>query len=403
MVCGVGSTGRIVSDLIYSANNNGHSAKVACATLEPAKQVANKDIIYVGSKLDYYIHNILSRFTDHEGLFSKNATKRLIDQIKEYTPDIVHLHNIHGHWINFEILFKYLSETNVKVVWTLHDCWGFTGHCSYFSVLGCEQWKTLCRKCLGTKVYPMCYGKGDARHNFERKKNAFTSIDPHRLTIVSVSNWLDNFVGDSFLKNYPHIIIHNGIDLDNFKPLNNVDIVRNKLGIKDSEVMILGVACPWSKRKGLQDFIELNKILPPTKKIVLVGLNEKQIKLLPSSIIGIQRTNSVKELAEYYAAADIFLNLTYEDNYPTTNLESISCGTPCLTYRTGGSPESITENIGYVVRRGDISSVAAIINTIHARNIDKTRQCRDYAEHNFSSNKSYEQYFQLYESLISCS
>ena len=215
-VCGVGSTGRIVTDLMQQAKNHGHTVKVACSTVEPILGVEPEEVFVVGSKLDYYAHNILSRITDHEGLFSKLATKKLIKQIRDYDPDVVHLHNLHGHWINYELLFGYLAKEKKKVIWTLHDCWAFTGHCSHFSTLKCEQWKTHCSYCKGLKSYPMCYGKGDVSRNFDRKKAAFTSIKD--LTIVTPSEWLAGLVRKSFLYSSNVKVIHNKIDMTIFKP-----------------------------------------------------------------------------------------------------------------------------------------------------------------------------------------
>lgn len=376
MVCGIGSTGRIVFDLMQQAKKRGHTARVACSAIRQIKGASPEDVIAVGSKLDYYIHNLLSRLTDHEGLFSKSATKRLIKKIKEYDPDVIHIHNIHGHWINYEILFQYLAEANKKVIWTLHDCWAFTGHCTYFSILNCNQWKTCCTNCPGTKVYPKCYGKGDVKKNFERKRKAFTSVKD--MTIITPSQWLADLVSHSFLKDYKRLVVYNGINTDSFKPCVN-NSLRDRIGVQEDEIMILGVSNVWTKNKGLFDFIAMRDELPPEIKIILIGLTTKQIKELPKGIKGIERTNSVEQLVEYYSATDLFVNLTYEDNYPTVNLEAIACGTPCLTYRTGGSPESVTEKTGYIVNQGDLQSAIQIIKSINRKSAEQITACRDYA------------------------
>ena len=351
-VCGVGSTGRIVTDLMQQAKNHGHTVKVACSTVEPILGVEPEEVFAVGSKLDYYAHNILSRITDHEGLFSKLATKKLIKQIRDYDPDVVHLHNLHGHWINYELLFGYLAKEKKKVIWTLHDCWAFTGHCSHFSTLKCEQWKTHCSYCKGLKSYPMCYGKGDVSRNFDRKKAAFTSIKD--LTIVTPSEWLAGLVRKSFLYSSNVKVIHNKIDMTIFKPTESG--FRKKYGIENSTV-ILGVSNVWSREKGFNDFLKLRELLDDRFSLVMVGLTQNQLSVIPDGIIGIQRTHSVSELAEIYAAADVFLNLTYQDNYPTVNLEAIACGTPVISYKTGGSCEAFDEKSGIVIEQGAVEEI----------------------------------------------
>ena len=244
-MCGIGSTGRI---------------RIACSTVEPIKGVDPKEVFLVGSKLDYYVHNSFSRLFDHEGLYSKLATRRLIKQIREFEPDIVHLHNIHGHWINYEILFHYFSERNVKVIWTLHDCWPITGHCSHFSLLGCEQWKKACTSCNGLNVYPKTYGKGDVLRNYERKKRAFTSIN--NMVVVTPSQWLADLVQASFLNIYPTQVIYNKIDLSVFQP--RASSFRKMNQLEDKRI-ILGVANVWNREKGYDDFLKLSTLSEPLR------------------------------------------------------------------------------------------------------------------------------------------
>ena len=355
-VCGVGSTGRIVIDLMHQAKKQGHIVKVACSSIEPIKGVESNEVIIVGNKNDYYVHNALSKLTDHEGLYSKAATKKLIKQIREFNPDIVHLHNIHGHWINYEYLFGYLAEEGKKVIWTLHDCWAFTGHCSHFSLLNCEQWKTHCSSCKGLQIYPVCYGKGDANKNFERKRTIFNSVKD--MTIVTPSKWLADLVKQSFLGDHTIIVIHNKIDNTVFKPTKSD--FRKRMNL-DGKNIILAVANVWNKEKGYDDFLKLPDLLGDSFAYVMVGLNEDQIKSLPITIIGIQRTQNTTELAQLYTAADVFVNLSYQDNFPTVNLESISCGTPVISYKTGGSCEAFDSNSGIEVDQGDVLGVARAI------------------------------------------
>ena len=289
-------------------------------------------------------HGIYTRITDKTGFASKRATKKLIGELEKINPDIIHLHNIHGYYVNIEMLFKYIRNSRIKVVWTLHDCWAFTGHCAYFDMVGCEKWKTGCYNCEQKQTYPISMIKDNSKWNWKMKQELFTGLD---MTIVTPSKWLKSLVEQSFLKEYPVNVIYNGIDLDVFHP---TKIHLEELSRLNNKYLILGVASEWSERKGLQDFLKLANILDKNKyQIVLVGLSKQQIKKLPNYVIGIERTGNARELAGIYTQADVFFNPTYEDNFPTTNLESIACGTPVITYNTGGSPEAISKNTGVVI------------------------------------------------------
>lgn len=358
-VCGVGSTGRIATDLYHVLAEEGHSC---CVAYGRGTAPAGIDSYKIGSTLDVYAHTMCSRMTDGEGLYSSSATKRLVEKIEAYAPDIIHLHNIHGHYLNYPILFRFLKEYDRPVVWTLHDCWPFTGHCAYFDFIGCQLWQNGCHDCPQLSAYPKSYGMDHSRENFARKKQLFTGL--RQLVLVTPSQWLADLVKKSFLGTYPVQVIHNGIDTTVFKP--TPSDFRERYGLQDKKI-ILGVASPWTARKGLQDFIKLSKMLPEEWKIVLVGLSKKQLKTIPAAITGIERTNNVQELAQIYTVADVFFNPTYEDNYPTTNLEAIACGTPVITYDTGGSPECVSESVGAVVPQGDMSKTVQVLKDILER------------------------------------
>lgn len=280
-------------------------------------------------------------------------------------------------------------------MWTLHDCWSFTGHCSYYSYVGCNRWQTLCNDCPQKRSYPISWLLDRSEQNYRDKIQAFTSVK--KLTLVPVSNWLAGEIKQSFLKDYPIKVIHNGIDTDTFVPreLNKVD-----LGLED-RFLILGIASVWSSRKGLADFIELRKFLPDDYSIVLIGLDEKQIRSLPKGIVGIKRTNSVGELAAYYSLSDVYFNPTWEDNFPTVNLEALACGTPVITYRTGGSVEAVDENTGFIVEQGDIISVTKIVQLIKEKGKGYwTSICRERATSLYDKRKRYLEYIHLYEKLV---
>jgi len=353
-VCGIRSTGRICTDLADALSEQGHTVKIAYGR-EDVPDKYKKYAVRIGTDTDVKIHGVQSRIFDNTGFGSKHATHKFIEWVKKFDPDVVHLHNIHGYYINIEILFNYLAESNKRVIWTLHDCWAFTGHCPHFSYIKCDKWKTGCSKCPQKKEYPTSLIADNSKNNWIKKKALFTSVK--EMTIVTPSQWLADLVKQSYLGKYPVIVIHNGIDTSVFKP--TPSDFRKKNGLEDKKI-ILGVASAWSDKKGLSDFIKLSEELDEKYKIVLVGLSEEQMKTLPSNIIGITRTNSTKELAEIYTAADVFLNLTYEDNYPTVNLEAQACGTPVITYRTGGSVESV--NNENCVDQSDYKQIMRLIN-----------------------------------------
>lgn len=387
-----GSTGRIAEEIGQAAMANDWDSSIAYGRYANATQ---SHPIQIGNKWDVYSHVLQTRLFDRHGLASVGATKQLIEQLKGLNPDIIHLHNIHGYYLNYPLLFEYLAAANRPVVWTLHDCWLFTGHCSYYSAYGCQRWKMLCHHCPQKKEYPQSLLLDRSSFNFREKLAAFTSVKS--LTLVPVSQWLANEVKQSFLKDFPIRVIHNGIDTNVFTP-QTVD--KKSVGI-GAKFMILGVASVWSPRKGLDDFIRLRKLLPDDCLIVLLGLTDKQIKKLPAGIVGIKRTNSVQELAQYYSAADVFFNPTWEDNFPTTNLEALSCGTPVVTYRTGGSVEAIDADTGFVVEQGDLTSVVDIVRKLQESGKDSFRDaCRSRAVRMFDKNGRYAEYIHLYNELL---
>ena len=336
-VCGIRSTGRICTDLADILVQDGHECIIAYGR-ESVPEKYKKLAVRIGNDLDSKLHALQSRIFDNAGFGSRRATENFIEWVKEYNPDIIHLHNIHGYYINIEVLFNYLAEAGKPVVWTLHDCWAFTGHCAYYSYVKCRRWQNGCYNCPQKKNYPSSFLIDCSQRNWLKKKKLFTYVK--NMTLVSPSRWLANEVKQSFLGEYPIKVVPNGIDLNVFKP--TPSDFREKNGLVGKKI-ILGVASIWEERKGLNDFIELSKILDDNYKIVLVGLCENQVNDLPKKILAITRTNNVRELAEIYTAADMLFNPTYEDNYPTVNLEAQACGTPVVTYKTGGSIESVPE------------------------------------------------------------
>lgn len=352
-VCGIRSTGRICTDLAAALEAQGHEVKIAYGR-ESVPEHARKYAVRIGSEMGVKVHALRARLLDDSGFGSKAATCTFLKWVEEYDPDVIHLHNIHGYYLNVEELFDYLHRSGKRVIWTLHDCWAFTGHAAYCDAANCEKWITGCSHCPKRDDYPKSLLDFSAR-NWRRKKELFTGLP--QLEIVTPSHWLAHLAGESFLGSYPLSVIHNGINTSTFQPTESD--VRLRYQAEDKK-LVLGVAAVWDGRKGLNDFVALHEKLGDQARIVLVGLSDEQISSLPAGMIGIRRTNSPAELAELYSAADFFVNPTYEDNYPTTNLEAISCGTPVLSYDTGGSGESACL-YGYMVKKGDVDALAALI------------------------------------------
>ena len=391
---GKGSTGRITESIGLIMKRLGwdcyvvHGDRYAGETkLESMKTV---------SRVQEYLHALGSILFDRHGLFSSSQTRRIMEKVRDMKPDIIQLHCVHGYYINYEILFDFLHEMDVPVVWTFHDCWAFTGHCAHFDFAGCDKWKTGCYACELLKEYPRSVFIDNSKDNWLRKRKSFTSVD--KLHIVAVSKWLSDIVGHSFMQKYPIEVIHNGIDLSVFKRVDNN--IREQYGISSDETLVLGVATAWGKDKGLNDFVRLSQ--EPAIKVVLVGVSEEVRKLLPENIIAVNRTESQQKLAEFYSAADMLVNPTYNDSFPTVNLEALACGTPVVTYRTGGSPEAIDAETGAVVEKGDyaglLSHIRKFAQTSYKSSYSKV--CRERAEKCFDMNKQFDEYRKLYERLI---
>ena len=386
----VGSTGRIAKALNDLIIKNGWQSYIGYGRGEHSDENAIK----IGTKTDMFLHGLGTRLLDRHGLFSKKATKQFIDTIDKLDIDIFHLHNIHGYYLHYPTLFKYFREK--KVIWTLHDTWPFTGHCAHYDYIGCDKWQTVCHNCPQTKRYPASLFVDNSKNNFLLKKELFSSLKD--LTIVTPSRWLSDEVKKSFLSDFPVQVIHNGIDLEQFR-YREGDFQR-KYSI-ENKFIILGVANVWDERKGLKYFVELSKIIDKNDQIVIVGLTKEQKSDLPENIIGITQTDSVQELVEIYSSADVLVNPTLEDNFPTTNLEALACQTPVITFRTGGSVEAIDDQTGIVVTKGDTDGLLQGIETIKTWEPTITTQaCRHRAETFFDKDKNFQKYIEFYKERV---
>jgi glycosyltransferase involved in cell wall biosynthesis len=390
-----GSTGRIVEQLGQHVLSNGWSSCIAYG------RKSNNSIsrtIRIGNEFDIALHGIKSRLLDKHGLGSAKATKKFIDRISVIKPDIIHLHNLHGYYLNYRILIDYLARTNMPVVWTIHDNWPITGHCTYFSDINCTKWKVECHHCPKKHNYPSSVILDLSQANFKLKKSLFTSLT--KLVIVPVSKWLEGNLRESFLAKYPMQVINNGIDLTAFHPVRDGLKVKRKYKIP-GKFMLLGLATAWGVRKGLDDFVKLSRSLSDDYSIVIVGLTKKQKELLPANIIGIGRIESLEELAGLYSAADIVLNLSYQETFGMTTVEGFACGTPGIVYNCTASPELITPETGLIVEPGNIEQLINAIKKIRSHGKEYySKNCRIRAEQCYKKEDRFNEYLQLYSKLI---
>ena len=353
-VAGFGSTGRLAAEKCRELMAQGHE----CVLAFGRKEAGCEDVptVRIGSDWDCRRNALENRLLDNQGFGSKAATQRFLDWVRQYDPDVIWLHNLHGYYIHIGELFAYLRSCGKKILWTLHDCWAFTGHCAYFDYAGCGKWKTGCHHCPEKGSYPQSFLLDSSRGNFEKKKALFTGIP--NLTLVVPSHWLESRVKESFLGEYPVEVVYNTVNTDIFKPIPSG--FRGEHGLED-KIILLGVASVWDRRKGLEDFLALSDLLDRRYKIVLVGLTEKQSRGLPDNILGLPRTNSSRELAEIYTAADVFLNPSLEETFGMTVLEARCCGTEAVVYQGTACEEIVDQFGGLAVPRGAANLLGAVL------------------------------------------
>lgn len=397
-VCGSGSTGRIVENLARMLEKHGDESIIAYARGQASKEVMTWKF---GSRWSIYFHGMMTRLTDRHGLYSKKATRELIKKIEEYNPDIIHLHNIHGYYLNYEILFDFLRLYHKPVIWTLHDCWSYTGHCSHYSGVGCERWKAECHNCPLKREYPGSLFLDNSIKNFEEKKSCFTSLS--ELYLITPSKWLLEQVKQSFFGNNKNIhckVIPNGIETNKFVRRNT--LLREEYGLQNKKV-ILGVANVWTKQKGFEDFLKLSQMLDEQYKLVMIGVSTKQKELIQSqyeNILPLSRTKDIDELIAWYSVADIYFNSSIEETMGMTTGEAICCETPVVAYNSTAVPESVGRDCGIVVEAKNLEQVKLAITTILSQNEKYVIGCQKYRQ-NFSEEKANDAYYRTYQELVS--
>lgn len=396
--CNWGSTGHISEQIAKCAQSHGWTCYIAHGAryVNPSSIKTYK----VGPKWDNMIHAAISTLLGRHGLGSRKATQRLAHFIREISPDVIHLHNIHGYYINYPILFKYLKESGIPVVWTFHDCWPMTGQCTHFISARCDKWKEDigCGNCqLLRESYKTCVDR--TKENWLLKRQCFTSID--KLTIVPVSHWLEGVVRESFFKNKHIHTINNGVDTNLFVPLEKDSFSLAKYGLNPDQY-VLGVSTSWSEKKGFYDYCKLASMMPGRIRIALLGLDDKKSREVEQyGIVGIKRTDNINELVTLYNGALAVTSLSYEETFGLTTVEGFSCGTPGIVYNATASPELITPETGFVIEPGDLSGIVAAIQTISKNGkAFYSKACRDRAVSSYNKDKQYEDYVRLYEGLV---
>lgn len=378
-----GSTGRIAEEIGNVLIEHGHESYIAYGR-GIAKSCSN--LIKIGSDLELYMHGAYTLLTDKHGFASTKATEKFVIQIDKIKPDLIALHNLHGYYLNVEILFNYIQKNNIPVTWTFHDCWPFTGHCTHFENKGCYKWETKCHSCVKTSFYPKSF-VDNSPINFEKKKQIFNSIK--NLKIVTPSLWLKKHIEKSFLKNHQLSVINNGIDLDVFRPT------------KPKSNFILFVSNVWTETKGFYDIFKLRDVVENSIEFVIVGLSKIQLKSLPPNIRGIQKINNINQLVDFYSSALCLVNLTYSDNFPTVNIEALACGTPVITYDTGGSSEAIDSQTGFVVEKGNFQGIVEKIEELKRLNYEEvTKACRLRAVKLYDKKTRYLDYLNVFDEMV---
>ena len=386
-----GSTGKIMFGISKAARERGHTVVCASAVTSTNRTAQpQEDYLKIGSYYGRCLSVLLARLSGLEGCFAVLPTIRLIRKIKAFSPDVIHLHSIHNSYINLPMLFRFIKKHKIRVVWTLHDCWAMTGHCPHFEMVGCDKWKSGCYDCPLYREYPKSI-RDNSGKMYRKKKKWFTGIED--LTIITPSFWLEGIVRQSFLQSYPVKTIHNGIDLNIFHPQKSE--FRDQYQLHD-KIIVLGVAFGWNRKKGLDVFVELSKRLDDKYQIVLVGTDDNVDGQLPDRILSIHCTQNQTELAEIYSAADIFVNPTREDTYPTVNMEALGCGTPLVTFATGGSPEIPDETCGSIAEKENIDELENAIRVWGKKTAAESEHCIDRSKA-FDMHTKYSQIVQLYE------
>lgn len=388
----LGSTGRIAEQIGEMILKEGWESIIAYGR----SASTSKSFLYrIGNDIDVNIHAFQSFVFGNHGFASIIATKELIKYIREQSPDIIHIHNLHGYYINLKLFFAFLAKSRVKIVWTFHDCWPLTGHCTYFSDINCQKWITECNNCPKKGNYPKSLFFDNSKRDFNFKRELFNGV---KLNIVTVSNWLKNLTKQSFLNGHNIIAISNGVNSNQFIIKDKSEILINRFSLANKKVL-LAASTSWAKQKGFNDYLKLSSLLPSDIVIVLIGLSKESIKKLPQNILGIERTENINELVDWYNIADIILNLSIQESFGLTSVEGFMCGKPTILYNTTASPELILDScMGEVITAHNIDGVKSAVKKILLSEIESNK-IRQIAIENFDSTTQFQKYIELYKAI----
>lgn len=384
------STGNIMINIAEEARKSGYDVHTFCKDSKESRKHLYNNNFFIGNRYERILSDSLAYITGLRDRFNIFGTYRLIKKIDEIKPDLIHLHTLHDNYINIKMLFNYLKKKDIPIVWTFHDSWALTGQCSCFSYINCNKWEKGCFSCPQKHVKPASFFLDTSKYTWKLKKNLFTSVKD--LTITTPSIWLNNLVQKSYFSKYPIITINNGTDLSKFIPKESNFKLENNI---ENKYMVLGVANYWVNRKGLNAFIELSKNLPDNYKIVLVGTSSQVDKILPNNIFSIHRTYNQEELVKIYTAADVFVNPTLDDVFGLVNVEALACGTPVITYKTGGCTEIVNETCGSIIEKNNIEQLKNEIIRVCQEKPYKQKDCIKQSK-KYDIEKVYKQYIDLY-------
>ncbi len=390
--CGVKSTGRIALEIAKLVEADGGECRIGYGVPELIPE-AERFAYRIGSPVERKLHAAMRKLLDAEGYGSYFGTRALIHTLKSFQPDVIHLHNLHGCYLDLPLLFGYLRTAQVPIVWTLHDCWPFTGHCAYFDYCACTKWKTQCHDCPQQRNYPICIGLDGSQRNYRMKKRLFSPL--LSLTLVAPCEWMTEPLSESFLGDHPVRVIPNGVNLNVFHPVQSD--LRTRYSLQNKRV-VLAVASEWDERKGLRYLLKAAQEMGESYRFVVIGLSEAQCSELPQNMLGLTHTADAQELAAWYTTADCFVNPTLEDNMPMVNLEALARGTPVVVFRTGGCPEAVTEACGTVVDKGDTAAFCQAVQTLCENKGAYTQACIERAKR-FDANATFRAYLALYKEL----
>lgn len=383
--CKSGSTGKIAYDLHTQLVKDGHTSAVCYGRGE---KINEPNIFKFGYDWETKIHAALTRITGLTGCYSYFSTKRLLKFMRAFKPDVVHIHELHAYFVNLKPVINYLKENNIKTVWTFHCEFMYTGKCGH--AYECEKWKTECGQCPHLRDYPKSLFFDFTKKMFNDKKKLLSDFE--NLTIITPSQWLADRVKQSFLGDKDIQVIHNGVDTENVFYPRSFDHLKKKHHLTNEKIVLAVAPDLMSKNKGGRCVVELaERMRDENVKFILIGVEDLNEKF-PDNVIVLGRTDNQIELAEYYSMADVFVICSERENFPTTCIEAICCGTPVCGFDTGGTKETMPNNYENFSQYGDLD----ILKVSILKNFKRTLKINLFY-YKYSIYDMYAKYLKIYE------